>query len=198
MSTSDRPEWITSAAAERISGVKRTSLEALKGAGVVRVQNRKVNMNDVAALASWKDLHEYVKGRDRVDFNRRVGFAVPLSDPELTPDLELSEGHDAEEARRGLREQGITLGEDQFLSGWWGVRQEMVDRLVADNAPILGVIGGFVTSGGFITGLAATRLLDARRAFIVRRMTHAELEKYRGTVTKINQTGTYVQLPDSA
>lgn len=155
-------------------------------------------MSDVEALAAWKDRHEYVAGQDKVDFSHRVGFAVPLADRTLSPDLELSEGNDAEEARRGLREQGITLGENQILSGWWAVREDMVERLVADKAPILGVTGGFITSGGFITGLASTHLLTARRAFIVTRMTHAELGKYRGTVGHMNQTGTYVQLPDPA
>lgn len=195
MSTSDRPTWITGAAAKRIAGVTRTSLESLKDAGVIRVENNKVSMSDVVALAEWKDRHQYVAGLEKVDFNRRVGFAVPLTDPALSPDLELSEGNDTEEARRGLREQGITLGENQILSGWWAIRQDMVDRLVADQAPILGVTGSFITSGGFIAGLAATHLLTARRALIVTRMTHAELEKYRGTVAHMNQTGTYVQLP---
>lgn len=195
MLASGQSEWIASAAVQRIVGIKRNALDALKNAGVIEERKGKIKMDDVEVLNAWKKHHHYVTGKGNVDFSRPFGFAVPLTDPNLSPNLELSEKNSADDARRGLRNQGITLGENQILSGWWSCQQNMVDRLIAANAPILGITGGFITTGGYIDGLALTHPVSARRAFIVTRMTDTELEKYRGVVGRMNQSGTYVQLP---
>src|SRR5699024_6132004 len=104
----------------------------------------------------------------------------------------LSEENGADEALQSLHQSGMTVGPNQILTGWWHCRDEMVTYLENAKAPLLGVTGGFVTSGAWIDALAATQVIGRGRAFLATRMTDAELAKFRGYVPRINQTGTYI------
>lgn len=188
-----KSEWLSSAAAQRETGIKRYALEALQEAGVIARNGSKVHVDDLAMLKKWREV-EYVTGKKNLDLSEPVGFAVPLTDTALSPHLELSEPNGAAEAREAIQEEGITLRDDQFLSGWWNCHMSMVDHLVETRAPLVGVTGGFVTSGAWIDGLAMEHPRNLRKAFIVTCMTVAEIENFRGSVPGMNQTGTYFSL----
>ena len=178
---------VSSAAIQRNTGIKRYALEALQQAGVIK---QEPDHGDLLLLKQWMQ-KEYVTGKDNIRDHDRVGLAVPLTDPGLSPDLELTEGNGAADARQSIQERGVVLTKGQFLTGWWRVRIDMAERLVAERSPIVGVTGGLVTSGAWIDAIALVHPLSMRKAFIVTRMTDAEIEGYRGSVPNINQGGTY-------
>lgn len=178
---------VSAAAIQRNTGIKRYALEALQHAGVIK---EKPDHGDLLLLKQWMQ-KKYVTGKGNIRDHDRIGLAVPLTDPDLSPDLELTEGNGAADARRGIQERGTTLTEKQFLTGWWRVHIDMAERLVAERSPIVGVTGGLVTSGAWIDAIALIHPLSMKKAFVVTRMTDAEIEDYRGFVPKINQSGTY-------
>lgn len=185
--------WLPSAAAQRDSGISRTSLEHLQRAGIIGQKGSKVHTDDLSMLKKWRET-EYITGKDNIDLTGPIGFAVPITAPDLSPDLELSETNSAEDAREGVEEQGITLAPNQFLAGWWSCKREMVEHLLETRAPLVGVTGGFVTCGAWIDGLALEHPRNLRKAFIATRMTDEEMEDFRGYVPRINQSGVYFKL----
>lgn len=185
--------WLSSAAAQRDSGLARTSLEALQRAGIIGQKGSKVHSDDLTLLKKWKET-EYITGKDNIDLDGPIGFAVPLTNPDLSPDLELTASNSAEDAREAVQEQGISLSSEQFLAGWWSCHMDRVEHLVETRAPLVGVTGGFVTSGAWIDGLALAHPRNLRKAFIVTRMTDEEIKNYRGFVPRVNQSGTYFLL----
>lgn len=181
-------ERVSAAAIQRLTGIKRYALEALQTAGVIKEHP---DYGDLLLIKQWMQ-KEVVTGKDNIrDGIDRLGLAVPLTDPNLSPDLELTSANDAGLAQQAIQQKGVALTNGQFLTGWWNVHADNAERLVAERSPILGVTGGLVTSGAWIDALAAVHPLNLRKAFVVTRMTDVEIEDYRGHVPRINQSGTY-------
>ncbi|WP_193106998.1 hypothetical protein [Brachybacterium sp. FME24] len=179
---------VSAAAIQRLTGIKRYALEALQRAGVIK---ENPDYGDLLLLESWTH-KEFVTGKENIrDGIDRLGLAVPLTNPDLSPDLELTNANDAGLARQAIQQKGITLTDGQLLTGWWNVHADNAERLVEERSPILGVTGGLVTNGAWIEAIAMVHPLSLRKAFVVTRMTDVEIEDYRGSVPKINQSGTY-------
>lgn len=181
-------ERVSAAAVQRLTGIKRYALEALQNAGVFK---ENLDYGDLLLIKDWMQ-KEFVTGRENIrDGIDKLGLAVPLTNPDLSPDLELTAANDAGLAQQAIQEKGITLTAGQFLTGWWNVHIDNAERLVEERSPILGVTGGLVTSAAWIDALAMVHPLSLRKAFVVTRMTNLEIEEYRGYVPRINQSGTY-------
>lgn len=192
--TSDTP-WLSALAAQRLTGLTRYTFENLQRTGAIRHSDQGgIHTEDLAMIQNWQR-HTYVTGKANVDLDQPYGFAVPLTDPGLSPDLNLSANNDAALARAGAEQQGIELDGDQILSGWWSCQQGMAEQLVARRAPLLGVTGKFVVAGAWIDAIAKAHPESLRKAFVATRMTPSELETFRGYVPGINQSGVYCQLP---
>ncbi|WP_288785189.1 hypothetical protein [uncultured Microbacterium sp.] len=181
-------ERVSAAAIQRLTGIKRYALEALQRAGIIK---ENPDYGDLLLIEGWMR-KEFVTGKENIrDGIDKLGLAVPLTDPDLSPDLELTDANDADLARQAAQQKGIALSDGQFLTGWWNVHADNAKRLVEERSPILGVTGGLVTSGAWIEAIAMVQPLNLRKAFVVTRMTDVEIEDYRGHVPRINQTGTY-------
>lgn len=186
--TTSTPTRISAAAFQRITGIKRYALEALQEAGVIK---EKPDRDDLHLIERWKQ-REYVTGKDNIrEGIDRLGLAVPLTNPDLSPDLELTSLNGADIAQEAVKKTGYRLSDRQFLTGWWNVHTDNAERLARERSPILGVTGGFVTCGAWIDAIAMVHPLNLRKAFVVTQMTDLEIEEYRGYVTRINQSGTY-------
>lgn len=181
-------ERVSAAAIQRLTGIKRYALEALRNADVIK---EKPDYGDLLLIKQWMQ-KEFITGKDNIrDGIDTLGLAVPLTNPELSPDLELTVLNEADVAHGAIQQKGITLTDGQFLTGWWNVHTDNAERLVEERSPILGVTGGLVTSGAWIEAIAMVHPLNRRKAFVVTRMTDLEIEDYRGYVPRINQSGTY-------
>lgn len=187
-------DWLPSTVAQEKVEVSRRSLDNLKNAGVIRTKGSQVLAEDVAMLRDWKARKTYVSGKNNIDLTAPIGFAVPLTDPDLSPGLELSQSNGHAQALTHLQEQERSVGPGQILAGWWSCSDEMSERLVDDRAPLLGVTGGFVVAGGWVEHLAAVTIPRNRKAFLISLMSEAELEGFRGFVPAINQSGTFISL----
>lgn len=194
MRNTSKTDWLPSVTAERRVGISRRALDTLKIAGVISPEGSRVSTKDVNMLIDWKNQKTYTSGKKSIDLNGPIGLAVPLTDPDLSPGLELSESNGHADALACLQEQGLSVRSGQILTGWWSCVQAMTDRLVADRAPILGITGNFVVAGGWIEAHAATLDTGKRKAFLLTRMSDSELEDFRGFVANVNQSGTYISL----
>jgi len=88
---------------------------------------------------------------------------------------------------------GRPLAEGEFVAGWTAIADDMLEILLADHRPLLGVTGGIVTDVAEIVDLACTDPIDRRRALVVRTM--ANRDRYLGRATRMNQSGTYANVP---
>lgn len=190
-----KPQWITAKSAQRVLGASRRDVEMLCRAGVIEQRGkRKLSLASVENLLDRSRGNVYLTGLYNLDWNLPVALCVPLTDPSLSPHLELSPGNDLELATEGLRSREAPLGSDEFITGWWSVSDQMLRELVRSEAPILGVTGGFVTDVAFIRGVAITHPISRRRALVVRRPLGVERGHLYGRVSTMNQTGTYTNL----
>lgn len=186
-------EWVSASEARRILNLGRTQLEALVNNGRIASTGSKLWRADVDHFAQVKAIPHYRSGLSEVDLAAPIAFAAPLSDPQLSPMLRLSTGNALNEALAALQNKGISLGPNQFVSGWWSLSEKLMARLITEQEPILGVTGGFVVEVGYINGLAATTSYRNRHALVVTRGTNSDLRQYAGYIPKMNQTGKYVQ-----
>lgn len=184
--------YIPFATAQRRLGVSRSPLETIRANGLIRQQGKRLHEGDVQELADRRAHKTYVSGLANV--NGRVAFAAPVNDPDLGSSMFLSSSNGRADAVQGLVEQGMSLGAGQDVTGWWTIRDSMVDKLVEENAIILGVTGGFVRQAASVVALAATTDNYRRRAFLVEPIVGANLDRLLGYVPRMNPTGTYVEL----
>ena len=119
-------------------------------------------------------------------------FAVPTtSKGGWDSNLRLSEGN-----YRALAEVGLGPVPDGCdITGWWPVRDDMLDRLVTERAVILGIVGGYVREAARIRdGYRCMEDVRRRRcAFLIAPLGGDDLEVLRGYVDgPIGHTGMYV------
>lgn len=185
----EQTKWIAARAAERLLGATRRDVEALCRAGIIEQRGkRELSLEDVQKLGE-RSRNLYSTGLDGLDWSRPVALLVPLSDPELSPRLELSPSN-------GLGDVEADLEKGEFVTGWWRISDAMLRDLIRQQSPILGVTGSFVTDVAFIRGVAHTDPITRRRALIVRRASDDEGEALLyGRASRMNQTGTYANLP---
>ena len=100
-------------------------------------------------------------------------------------------------------EQSLTLSKhngrpDEEVSGWWQIEQSNLDRLIANESVLLGVIGGYIKEAATIVEAISRSSYQNRVSLIIKPITGKELEAYRGYIPGVRQGTRYVfPLPQS-
>ncbi|MGQ4519111.1 hypothetical protein ACUH92_08820 [Dermabacteraceae bacterium CCM 9520] len=190
------PAYIDLQYAARLTGLTRANLYQLKETGFIASdENDKLSEDDVMRYGSYGAKHRYESGLKNIEEGDAIAFAAPLTGQGLDPKLALSQKHGLARALEALEAAGRPLKEDEFITGWWAISDEKLERLLEDEAPILGVVGGVVVEAAQICGVSPAPYPRNRKALILRKVSESRLEELRGYVPRINQSGVYVKLP---
>lgn len=168
-------------------GRSRPTLGKLSSAGMLHRVTGGYRADDVARL-------ERQRRKPFVPWNvgDRLLLAVPTTqEGGWDSDLSLSLDNYRDLAERGLG--GVPDGLD--ITGWWPTREEMLHRLVGEQAIVVGIVGGYVREAGMI--LQGFRCLEPERyrrcAYLIEPLTDEALDAVRGVVEgAIGHTGMYV------
>lgn len=127
----------------------------------------------------------------------RVFAAVAISGKDLTQSLILSTPNGRADALNELKLRGRSLTPQEEVSGWWQMADSSLDRLIAENSVLLGVIGGYVIEAAKIIEPVSRTSFQNRVSLIIEPITGEELEQYRGYVPGVRLGTRYVHPLDS-
>ncbi len=118
--------------------------------------------------------------------------AVAISGEKLTQSLILSSSNGRINALNELKRRGRVLAPQEEVSGWWQISDSSLDRLIAENSVLLGVIGGYVVEAAKIIEPVLRTSFQNRVSLIIEPITGKDLDKYRGYVPGVRLGTRYV------
>lgn len=184
-----RPYIPTTTGAHKLD-LDRKTVKKLVDADMIRASGSSLLAADVDRLAAQRASRTYVTKLENI--TGTIGFAVPVSNPELGSSMYFAPGSDNwTEAHNGVLSQGLTPHTDDKFTGWWNIKDDILDRLIAERSVMLSTVGGFVKEAAQIVGLATTSDYRRLRALVVREL---DVEQYRGFIPDSSQKGGYFQL----
>lgn len=187
-----------SAALSQSTGDKvgKDKIETLKRFGLLPLDERdRILSSGVKNLA---ELPNYQLASAAQLKAHRLFPVVSITSQELEQSLTLSKHNGRDEALEELSRKGRTLAPDEEVSGWWQIEQSNLDRLIANESVLLGVIGGYVKEAATIVEAISRSSYQNRVSLIIKPITGKELEAYRGYIPGVRQGTRYVfPLPQS-